>query len=544
MMKTLGRIVATLVLLVLPIGSASAKPEFLKPGAEEGIEEMVLCDFSQPDWQRFFTNVSPHVTLSEDPRFASRGEVSMKVVASRERGIHRHWMFHVELGRMGGSDWRGWDALEFDVHNPGSQDITMVMWSHTAGGRNIRKCGLSAPPGWSRYAVSTRGPWYMADADEVDRSRMGRLWISVVERQEPEREAVLYLDNFRLVDRVTGLLRELNGEIEGMIEALRQMAEYPGKANDSERVRELERSASTLLRQARQDRDPEVREDLRRAALDLDRRVRLMSETVSGRGLESLAGMMPRKSDWDRFGARTIAAGPGVGKQDRLEALQTLEERLRNRIARARLEAEIGRHFPDADFAIGMPEYPTAWTARPQDYRGPLGREVFLQAARREHEPFQFLLLPGKKPMTDVRIAASDLQGPGIIEAENVEIAPMGWQWFPEGEHWLSTMLRPDIEVFDVEAGMQQPVWVNLYVPEGTPPGEYRGMLRITADDMDSEQIAVNLEVWDFALPRHPSMLSAGGASMNDEYAQFVISRRWNPHRLYGTLYKQDHYER
>ena len=463
MMKTLGRIVATLVLLVLPIGSASAKPECLKLGAEEGIAEMMLCDFSAPDWQRSFTNASPRVTLSEEPRFASRGEVSMKVVVSPERGRGRHWMFHVELGRMGGSDWRGWDALEFDVYNPGSQDITMVMWSHTADGRIIKKSGLSAPPGWSRYAESTRGPWYMADADEVDRSRMGRLWISVVERQESEREAVLYLDNFRLVDRVSGLLRELNAQIEKMIDALRQMAEYPGKANDSERVRQLGRSASTLLRQARQDRDPEVREDLRRAAVDLDRRVRLTSEMVSGRGLESLAGMMPRKSDWDRFGARPIAAGPGVGKQGRLEVLQTLEERLRNRIAKARLEAEI---------------------------------------------------------------------------------APMGWQWFPEGEYWLSTMLRPDIKVFDVEAAVQQPVWVNLYVPEGTPPGEYRGMLSITADDMDSQQIAVKLEVWDFTLPRHPSMLSAGGASMNDEYAAFVISHRWNPHRLYGTLYKQDHYER
>ena len=40
------------------------------------------------------------------------------------------------------------------------------------------------------------------------------------------------------------------------------------------------------------------------------------------------------------------------------------------------------------------------------------------------------------KPLSNVTIKASAMTGPGTIAAEHIEIAPMGWQWFPAEQRW------------------------------------------------------------------------------------------------------------
>jgi hypothetical protein len=63
---------------------------------------------------------------------------------------------------------------------------------------------------------------------------------------------------------------------------------------------------------------------------------------------------------------------------------------------------------------------------------------------------------------------------------------------------------------FDVAAGQNQPLYVEVLVPAGTPAGVYSGGLRLTrAGGQLLGGVAVNVTVWDFELPRTPSLRSA-----------------------------------
>jgi len=84
-----------------------------------------------------------------------------------------------------------------------------------------------------------------------------------------------------------------------------------------------------------------------------------------------------------------------------------------------------------------------------------------------------------------------------------------------------------------------QPVWFDLYVPMGTPAGNYTGTVTVTESGKPPTTLTVNLQVYGFAIPVSSSIPSyyAGGFQ---EYirAHFLIS--WGPQivglgQLYGT---------
>jgi len=57
---------------------------------------------------------------------------------------------------------------------------------------------------------------------------------------------------------------------------------------------------------------------------------------------------------------------------------------------------------------------------------------------------------------------------------------------------------------FEVFAGQNQPLWVDVHVPKETPAGVYRGVFRVVAQE-GTVEIPVALTVWDFTLPDGPT---------------------------------------
>lgn len=57
---------------------------------------------------------------------------------------------------------------------------------------------------------------------------------------------------------------------------------------------------------------------------------------------------------------------------------------------------------------------------------------------------------------------------------------------------------QPDI---DVPRGAAQPIWFTLHIPAATPPGRYRGAIRIAAEHAQAETYALQLDVADVTLP-------------------------------------------
>jgi hypothetical protein len=54
---------------------------------------------------------------------------------------------------------------------------------------------------------------------------------------------------------------------------------------------------------------------------------------------------------------------------------------------------------------------------------------------------------------------------------------------------------------FDIQAGRNQAVWVDVYVPKGAPAGTYRGFVRITQLGTLTSSIPFELQVYPFVLP-------------------------------------------
>jgi hypothetical protein len=69
---------------------------------------------------------------------------------------------------------------------------------------------------------------------------------------------------------------------------------------------------------------------------------------------------------------------------------------------------------------------------------------------------------------------------------------------------------------FDVEAGHNQPLWLDVHVPKGTPSGTYQGSLTITAAGGASVSVPVIVTVWALDLPDMRSVTTHFRLSTND----------------------------
>lgn len=86
----------------------------------------------------------------------------------------------------------------------------------------------------------------------------------------------------------------------------------------------------------------------------------------------------------------------------------------------------------------------------------------------------------------------------------------------------------PDIAVplelvgaFDVPAGRNQSIWVDVYIPKGTPPGLYQGTLTVRQGPAVRHRLPVELTVRGFTLPDVPAaetMVYFGDEDINRRY--------------------------
>jgi len=71
---------------------------------------------------------------------------------------------------------------------------------------------------------------------------------------------------------------------------------------------------------------------------------------------------------------------------------------------------------------------------------------------------------------------------------------------------------------FDLSAGENQPIWVDVNVPRGASPGEYRATSAVTSDQ-GSAEVEFRLRVWGFELPLRPSLHTAFGLRSSGDRA-------------------------
>jgi hypothetical protein len=144
----------------------------------------------------------------------------------------------------------------------------------------------------------------------------------------------------------------------------------------------------------------------------------------------------------------------------------------------------------------------------------------------------------GSIPVTAVNLTVSDLTGPDgrKIPQRNFTLyrefyiqvtspspdpgsgnRPLGEGWYPDA---LIPLTAPANEQrraaglegapFDVEAETNQPVWVDLHVPQDAAPGSYSGAVSVVSGQRRIE-IPIVLRVRNFEVPLKPTLLSSFG---------------------------------
>jgi hypothetical protein len=83
----------------------------------------------------------------------------------------------------------------------------------------------------------------------------------------------------------------------------------------------------------------------------------------------------------------------------------------------------------------------------------------------------------------------------------------LGPGWYPDAlipfnhpDNNQDLTRQMDAAPFDLKAGDNQPIWVDIYTPDGTPAGEYSGHATVTSDQ-GARNVKFNLNVWNFGLP-------------------------------------------
>ncbi len=70
-----------------------------------------------------------------------------------------------------------------------------------------------------------------------------------------------------------------------------------------------------------------------------------------------------------------------------------------------------------------------------------------------------------------------------------------------EWDSCLVADILDNIKVKNVKACTAQPIWVNIWVPQETKPGKYKGILTISGENFKSMQLQLEVEVLNRALP-------------------------------------------
>ncbi|NLF17751.1 MAG: DUF4091 domain-containing protein [Lentisphaerae bacterium] len=141
-----------------------------------------------------------------------------------------------------------------------------------------------------------------------------------------------------------------------------------------------------------------------------------------------------------------------------------------------------------------------------------------LSAAGNEAEAIQLVLRP-TRPLAGLTVTPGALRGPAgaVLPAAAVTVLRVGYVPVTQKtdatgvvDDWPDP-LPPLAGPIDLEADANQPLWVRVKVPAGTPAGVYHGVVALAASGGYHAEVPLQLEVHGFDLPRRLTCETAFG---------------------------------
>ena len=196
----------------------------------------------------------------------------------------------------------------------------------------------------------------------------------------------------------------------------------------------------------------------------------------------------------------------------------------------------------------------------------PSNPPVNISLARNEYESFQVVLLPEPDvTLCDITLNCSDLsKGTDVIAASNISWHQVGYveitsnTYVPEKDAYIDDAapndagqtgwwpdLLLDVDSFCMDSQYAQPIWVTVYVPKGTPAGDYTGSLTLTSLSGPPTDIPLTVTVYNFTLADGAGHYKTAFALREQEYvtpenylqyADFTLQHRLNPDNIYRSV--------
>lgn len=188
-----------------------------------------------------------------------------------------------------------------------------------------------------------------------------------------------------------------------------------------------------------------------------------------------------------------------------------------------------------SDFALGVADSMTNVVREPRYLQAAFTDAAQISMAQNEFEALQIVLVPVDKEIKDATWSVTDLQGElgSRIPSSDVSIQVMGYMKsikpaITSDVKWWPVPILDFMTSVDVMRGEVQPLWVCVRTREDTPPGKYTGTLTVSAEKCQQKKVLLEVNVWDFAVPKEQNLLTFCG---NNEAAA---------KRLYGERYDKD----
>lgn len=146
---------------------------------------------------------------------------------------------------------------------------------------------------------------------------------------------------------------------------------------------------------------------------------------------------------------------------------------------------------------------------------------INMESAKNEWESFILVFKPNRK-LQNVRIELTDMQGESstipssmwtVRKVEYVNVT------HPTDNYGFTGMWPDPLPLYKggdtLENGANHPFWISVKVPKEVAAGKYKGKVRLVANDW-SQDVQIELNVWDFELPDTPTMRSGFGINMSN----------------------------
>ena len=152
----------------------------------------------------------------------------------------------------------------------------------------------------------------------------------------------------------------------------------------------------------------------------------------------------------------------------------------------------------------------------PAAFQGNGSGPLQLSLARGEYESAQVALIGGGAP-AKIKVSVGPLthtDGATRIPNNMIDVRRVGYVTTEKPDYRVSYVgdwpdPLPTANEIEVPAGKLQPVWITVGAPSTLPAGRYDGTVTLTDGDGRTESLALQVTVWNFALPKTPHLKTA-----------------------------------